>query len=78
MISVPSVDLTDLLEGHQLLVPVGDGPVNIEVVVSFYNDKDLGNPESARKEAEALRKLASEYCEMKVVFTPAVEAFQKG
>ncbi len=78
MISVPSVDITDLLEGHQLLVPVGDGPVNIEDVVSFYNDKDLGNPESARKEAEALRKLASEYCDMKVVFAPAVEAFQKG
>jgi len=75
MISVPSVDISDLLTGHQLLVPVGDEPVNIEDVVAFYDEKDLGNPESAMREAETLRQLAYRYCDMKVVFAPSVEAF---
>lgn len=75
MISVSSVDISDLLEGHQLLVPVGDDPVDMEDIISFYNEKDLGNPESAKKEAEELRKLALKYCDMRVVFAPAVKAF---
>lgn len=75
MISVSSVDISDLLDGHQVLVPIGDGPADMEDIISFYNEKDLGNPESARKEAEVLRQMAYEICDMKVVFAPAVQAF---
>ena len=78
MISVEAVDITEMLTGHELLVPMDDSPVSMEDVIAFYDKKDLGNPESAKKEAEALRQLAYEYCDMKVVFAPAVEAFREG
>jgi glycosyltransferase involved in cell wall biosynthesis len=78
MISARAVDISEMLSEHELLVPMDDSPVDMEEVIAFYDKKDLGNPESAKKEAEALRQLAYEYCDMKVVFAPAVEAFREG
>ncbi len=75
MISVEAVDISDLLADHELLVPMDDSPVSMEDVISFYDKKDLGNPASARKEAETLRRMAYDHCDMKSVFAPAVEAF---